>query len=50
MSSQRQQRKAEIMAQVEKLVEQALELGDNPLTITDLKRLLWRRGIKSRRC
>ena len=39
MSTQRKQRKAEIMAQVEKLVEEALERGDKPLTITDIEEI-----------
>lgn len=37
MSSKREQRKAEIMAQVEKLVEEALEAGDKPVTITEIE-------------
>jgi uncharacterized protein with PIN domain len=39
MSTERQQRKVEIMTQVEKLVEEALEQGDKPLTITDIEEI-----------
>ncbi len=39
MSTRQRERKAEIMAQVEKLVEDALERGEQRLTITEIEEI-----------
>jgi hypothetical protein len=48
MSNKREQRKVDIMAQVEKLVEKALEQGDKRLTLSEIEEIALERVMNYR--